>query len=70
MREKLTYSIPDICAAGNFGRTTAFNAIKTGALRAVKIGRRTVVLDEDFRDFLKSLPEAKPSANAKPTLRR
>jgi hypothetical protein len=70
MREKLTHSIPDVCAAGNFGRTTAFGFIKTGALRAVKIGRRTVVLDEDFRAFLKSLPEAKPSAKAKPTLRR
>jgi hypothetical protein len=68
MREKLTYSIADICAAGNFGRTTAFGAIKTGALRAVKVGRRTIILDEDFKAFLKSLPEAtsKPSKKNKP----
>jgi hypothetical protein len=72
MREKLTHSIPDVCAAGNFGRTTAFGFIKTGALRAVKVGRRTIVLDEDFKAFLKSLPEAtsKPSAKVTSAPRR
>ena len=63
MNEKLTYSIAEVCAAGNFGRTTAFAAIKSGALRAVKIGSRTVVLEEDFRTYLSKLPPANPSSN-------
>jgi hypothetical protein len=70
MPEKPTLSIPEICAAGNFGRTTAFGFIKSGALRAVKIGRRTVVLDEDFKAFLKNLPEANSKASAKLAARR
>jgi hypothetical protein len=72
MREKLAHSISDLCAAGNFGRTTAYSVIKTGALRAVKIGRRTIVLDEDFRDFLRNLPEVtpKPSTKVKPASQR
>jgi Helix-turn-helix domain len=65
MREKLAHSISELCAIGNFGRTSAYSAIKTGALRAVKLGRRTVVLDEDLRAFLKNLPEVTPKHSAK-----
>jgi excisionase family DNA binding protein len=38
------------------GRTTIYAAIKSGALKARKIGRRTIILEEDLRGWLASLP--------------
>ena len=60
MSEKLAYSVAELCAAANFGRTTAFAAIRSGALRAVKVGSRTLILAEDLRKYLSSLPAANP----------
>jgi excisionase family DNA binding protein len=56
MPEKLGYTIAEVCAAGGFGRTTAYGAIKAGSLRAVKVGRRTIILARDLEEFLLSLP--------------
>lgn len=39
------------------GRTKIFEAIKEGKLRARKLGRRTIVTDEDLRAWLASLPQ-------------
>ncbi len=56
MNEKLAFSIAEVCATANLGRTTTYHLIKIGALRAVKVGRRTVVLAEDLNRFLSNLP--------------
>ena len=53
------FGIEDLVEQGPFGRTTLFNAIKCGALKAKKYGRRTVVLDPDWRSFLANLPDAR-----------
>jgi hypothetical protein len=54
---------PDAFAvAAGLGRTTIFAAIAAGRLRARKIGARTLILDEDGREFLASLPEAGKTA--------
>jgi excisionase family DNA binding protein len=37
-------------------RTTIYEAIKSGALRARKLGSRTIIVDEDLRNWLQSLP--------------
>jgi excisionase family DNA binding protein len=65
MAEKLTYTIAEVCSAGNFGRTTAYAAIRAGSLRAVKVGRRTIVLANDLNDFLQNLPQVHPKTAAK-----
>ncbi len=52
----LAYSVEEAAARANCGRTTVFAAIKSGALKARKIGRRTIILDEDLRRWLVSLP--------------
>jgi hypothetical protein len=53
---KLAYSIGELAACGPVGRSTIYNAIAAGRLRARKIGRRTIVLDEDWRAFLADAP--------------
>jgi excisionase family DNA binding protein len=52
----LARSIEDQAKRVGCGRTTIYGAIKSGALTARKIGRRTVVLDEDLRRWLVTLP--------------
>jgi excisionase family DNA binding protein len=52
----LAHSIEDAARITSCGRTSIYAAIKEGALKARKFGRRTVILDEDLRDWLASLP--------------
>jgi hypothetical protein len=43
-----------------FGRTKAYQEIKRGRLRAVKCGKSTFILLEDYERYLKSLPPIVP----------
>jgi excisionase family DNA binding protein len=53
----LVYSVPEVCRIARIGRTSLYEAIRSGALRAVKRGRRTLILDKDLRQYLEALPE-------------
>jgi excisionase family DNA binding protein len=61
----LAYSVPEACEIANAGRTSIYEAINAGALRAVKRGRRTLILDEDLRQWLQSLPQIKAKERGK-----
>jgi excisionase family DNA binding protein len=52
----LAYSVPEACFIARAGRTSVYEAIRSGALRAVKRGRRTLVLEDDLRRWVQSLP--------------
>jgi len=52
----LVHTIPEACSGAKIGRTALYEAIRSGALRAVKRGRRTLILDEDLRRWVQSLP--------------
>jgi Helix-turn-helix domain len=63
MQTKLALSVAEACAAGGFGKTAFYEAVKSGALRAVKHGKRTVVLPADLQRFLENLPAITPRKN-------
>jgi excisionase family DNA binding protein len=55
-KQKLAYGINEACTEANIGRDGIYAAIKEGLLVARKFGRRTLILDDDLRAFLQSLP--------------
>ena len=52
------HTIAETCALTGLGRDTVYAAIRSGRLLARKIGRRTLVTDDDLRQFLAGLPRA------------
>lgn len=57
MNIKLVHSIAEACEVTNTGRTALYDAINSGELRAVKRGRRTMILHEDLVRWVQSLPQ-------------
>jgi excisionase family DNA binding protein len=66
----LVHTIPEACSGAKIGRTALYEAIRSGALRAVKRGKRTLILDEDLRQWVHSLPPLEVRAMACPDDRR
>ena len=62
MNDRLAYSPDDAAKATGQGRTKLFQAIKDGKLRAVKNGRRTLILRVDLESYLGSLPPRESAA--------
>lgn len=56
--EQLALTVPEACAAARVGKTVLYQAIASGALRARKRGRRTLVLPGDLREWVERLPDA------------
>ncbi len=43
--EKLGHTVPEACHAIGFQRTKAYEEIKAGRLKVIKVGRRTIIVN-------------------------
>jgi excisionase family DNA binding protein len=55
---RAAHSIAETCALTGLGRDSIYSAIRSGKLLARKLGRRTLITDDDLRQFLAGLPPA------------
>jgi hypothetical protein len=55
----LAYRIPEVCRRTGLGRTSVYEAIKSGTLIARRWRRCTIVLAEDLAEFLNNLPKTR-----------
>ena len=70
METSLAYSIAEACTVTRTGKTALYQAIKTGELRAVKRGRRTLVLPADLKEWIEKLPAIQHERQSKEARRR
>jgi hypothetical protein len=49
-------SIAEFCERYGPGRTKAYEELKSGRLRGRKIGKRTIITEDDAEDWLQHLP--------------
>ena len=49
-------SMAEFCQRYGPGRTTAYEELKSGRLRGRKIGRRTIITEDDAENWLRNLP--------------
>jgi excisionase family DNA binding protein len=61
--EKLTYTIAEATRALGIGKSTIYLALASGQLSACKCGTRTLLLADELKRFISSLPPARPTNN-------
>ena len=59
LSERLSVSPEESSALTGIGLTSIREAISSGDLKAKKHGRRTIILPDDLRGWLKTLPDAR-----------
>jgi excisionase family DNA binding protein len=57
-------SVAEFCERYGPGRTTAYQEIQAGRLRARKVGRRTIITEDDAEEWLRRLPVVPTSETA------
>jgi excisionase family DNA binding protein len=62
MQDQLAFSLSSVCKLADIGRTALYEEIAAGKLRAVKRGRRTLILADDLRRWLDALPAVQPNS--------
>jgi excisionase family DNA binding protein len=67
--QKRAYSIDESCEITGLGKTAVYNLIDDKALNAKRQGRRTVISAGEVDRYISSLPDARPRAKKKPSVR-
>lgn len=58
LQDKSAYSVSEFCLLYGVGRSTVYEELNSGRLRAVKVGRRTLILFAAAEAWAKSLSPA------------
>ena len=56
--DKIAYRVDEAVRASGLGRTTIYDEIKSGRLKAVKVAGRRLIMKADLEAFLRSNAEA------------
>lgn len=56
MATPLAYTIKEACSVSRTGKTTLYAAIRRGDLLARKLGKKTLILEDDLRRWIEHLP--------------
>ncbi|MGH7046804.1 MAG: helix-turn-helix domain-containing protein [Stellaceae bacterium] len=60
------YDVATVCRRASIGRTKLYEEIAAGRLRALKLGRRTLILRRDYDRWLAGLPALHAGAGIRP----
>jgi len=60
-------TLKDFCDAYRVCRETAYQQIRTGRLRAVKVGRKTLIMHADAEVWAAALPELRVGGREQPS---
>ncbi len=55
MQQKLL-TIPEVCLALNYGKSSVYKLIKNGQLHCVKLGKRSLISQTALNQFIENLP--------------
>ena len=66
LSERLSVSPEEASALTGIGLTSIREAISSGLLKAKKHGRRTIILPDDLKVWLKTLPDARKAIEESP----
>jgi excisionase family DNA binding protein len=58
--EPIAHTIPEAVKLSGHSRTRIYNLLAEGKLRAVRSGKRTLVLHDSLKAYVASLPAYKP----------
>ncbi len=61
--ERLAWTIKEFCAASRLGQTKVYELARQGKLRITKVGRRSIITDDDGRRLFATL-QAEPRGAA------
>jgi excisionase family DNA binding protein len=56
------FAVREFCARYGICRDTFYEEVRRGRLRALKLGKKTIVLKVDAESWAKSLPALQPAA--------
>ena len=57
--EKLLFSVKEFCQMVGIGRTTFYQELKNGRVKAKKLGRSTLIPKSELERFIKELPDVR-----------
>lgn len=58
---KRAYTIDEVTHVTPFGRTTIYEEIRAGRLKALKRGKQTIITDEELTRYIAALPAIEPA---------